>query len=209
MSENSAFKANLKVCLYADKILVAESEDPILWQRILTSLAQKQTATFAPEEKTKASGPIPPSKINEGINNVTDAIDKFAQELNITREEVIGACQPQMEAPYLTLNKKNWEKFVDNTPTRGPNAISRIGLAGALLCLWFDSAGIEGEPSATDCQNVLKTIALVENNPSRSFSNSPWLMKRGKGFHINPSQTSRAIEIAKAYCTALKMAKAA
>ena len=103
---------------------------------------------------------------------------------------------------YCRCSARNWENFIRSTPSRGTGSVSKLGLVGALLCLWHDCAGLEEEPRVSDCQRILKTIKLFEANPTRSFENSPWLMKRGRGISINPARTSHALEIAKNYCTA-------
>ena len=202
MQSSGAFKAKLKIKLYADEKLIVESEDSNLWQyamsRILHGSSDEQNYVQSHNTATTANV-SPPS---HGSHSGSDPVLKFASEIGITVEEAQGACQPSLESPYITLNKRNWENFIRSTPSRGTGSVSKLGLVGALLCLWHDCAGLEEEPRVSDCQRILKTIKLFEANPTRSFENSPWLMKRGRGISINPARTSHALEIAKNYCTA-------
>ncbi len=203
MADKNVIKTKLRIALYAGNELVAESHDKALWHKVFSTLADEDedSRQDKPESFLKSSEPASTQTFYGGsITNSSDAVSKFARDLGITKEEVIGACAPSLEQPYLELDMKYWESFFNTIPAKGPASVSKIGLAATLLCLWFRSAKIEGNPTAADCQQVLETVKTREANPTRSIDNSSWLQRRGKGIVINPARTSKALEIAKMYC---------
>jgi hypothetical protein len=192
-------KASLKVQLTAEDVLVAESEDPELWRKVLSAI---QRSGNAPEdllhhERSDSLEEILPSGAKEKSER---GLKDFADEVGVTEEEIEGACGPREQAPYLQLDEHYWEALKQKTPARGPNAVSPLALTGTMLCLWFKHAGVAGNPTVGQCQAVLGTIKLRDANAMRSVKNCEWLQIRGNGVIINPTQRSKAIRIVKAYC---------
>jgi len=197
MSNESALKAKLKIQLYADTLLIAESNNTELWQNIFAAI---QSGGISLEDKQSKNKP----DTSEGIETPKgkiNGIQGFAHEVGITEEDIIGACSPSLEPPYLHLDEHYWESLRKNTPPRGPSAIAPVPLAATLLSMWFKYSGIDGNPSVRQCHDVLKTIKVQDKNAARSLKNSNWLQKRPNGIVINPSLRSKAVQIAKAYCT--------
>jgi len=199
MSENNPFKANLKISLYANDVLIAESKSAHLWQKVLSAIASGDTE----EAPLIIQKELDNSNEKQEESETDNAISIFAKEINVDRDKIIGACRPSMDPPYIQLDKRYWEKFLNSTPRRGPQSISKLGLASTILCFWFEYAGFQEAPTVSQCQNVLATINAQDNNPTRSLTNSEWIQKSGKGLVINPAKTSRAIEVCSAYCMAM------
>jgi hypothetical protein len=87
------------------------------------------------------------------------------------------------------------------TPSRGRKAIPPIALAATLLILWKEKAKL-GASTIKDCQRVLGTVGLRDDHPKRGLDNCEWLQARPKAIVIiNPAQTSKAVAVARAYCT--------
>lgn len=128
-----------------------------------------------------------------------EAVGFFSEELSILEEKVLGACDPQQTPPYIHLDKHHWEAFKKATPSRGRNAIAAITVAATLLALWMDAARL-GNASIGDAQAVLSTLDIRDKNPERGLRNCEWLRLRGQSILLNPAQTSKAIEMARAYC---------
>jgi hypothetical protein len=194
MSEKTKIKTELKIILQAGDIIVAESIDPILWQKVLAALNM-------PVENSKAI-----NSLNEdlGVNDTElhegGAIEKFAKELGVSVKVLKGACDPSKESPFIHLDKHHWEAFKKQTPARGPKSVSGIILASTLLLLWKEKANL-GDVTVKEAQKVLSTIGLRDNHPYRGLDNCEWLQLRNKNIIINPAQISKAIIMAKSYCT--------
>ncbi len=189
-------KAKLTVTLKADDVLVAESEDPVLWQRLLGVI--QTGAKF--EDRTSA--PQAPAPAHEEHSVDADpAVLRFAKALNVPIAEIEGALSPSKDAPYITLNMHNWEAFKKAVPSRGADAVSPIGLAGTMLALWIKEAKLEAPPTQALALQVLATINLRDPNASRGIKNTKWLMARPGGvITINPAQVSKAVEVARSFC---------
>ena len=87
------------------------------------------------------------------------------------------------------------------SPGRVPKAISHIALDSTLLILWKEQAKL-GDSTVKEAKKILGTVNIRDNHPHRALDNCEWLQLRGsKNIIINPAQTSKAIELAKAYCT--------
>jgi hypothetical protein len=192
-----SIKAKLKVVLQAGETVVAEVEDSLLWQRVLDAINKGGGEHFEADPLVQQAGggngkPKPP---------VNDAIDKFAQLIGITREQAIGACSPTTDSPYMHLDSRYWEAMKNQTPERGPSAYSPMAVAATLLALWFQCAEL-GNATQAQAQAVLATIHIRDRNASRGIQRSTWLQPRSGGVVVlNPAQASRAIAIAKAWCT--------
>lgn len=191
-----SLKAKLHVKLLADDVVVAESNDEHLWRRVLAAIQGVGTRQDPDDGKEEEIG-----ESKEQARRPSGGVKAFAKELGISVDELEGACAPGNEPPYLHLDVHCWEEFKKNTPSRGRNSVAAISLAATLLALWFKHAGIEGRSTQTQAKAVLDTIGLTEPNPSRSIKNAEWLQSRGGGILINPARQSRAIAVAKAYCT--------
>jgi hypothetical protein len=193
--------AKLKIVLQAEEVVVAESEDPVLWRRVLTTIQggaaplggaheEERGEDEGTEEMEQEATPRPSAK---------GAIGKFAAAIGVTPTALVGASEPTAEPPYLVLDAKAWEAFKKNTPPRGPNAVAALQLAGTLLCLWFKYAGINGRPTQAQAAAVLDGLGVVDKNPSRAIKNCPWLQSRPDGIQINPAEMSKAERVAKAF----------
>jgi hypothetical protein len=199
-------KAQLAVRLYAGDVLVAESEDASLWQRVFTIVQKGASDTSgqvaAPSALLDTLEPEKPrQRAQSAYVRPGQGLEGFAEELGVTMEELEGALSPSDSEPFIHLNPHCWEAFKKNTPVRGQGAVSPIALAGTLLSLWFQHAGRPNPPSMAQAQLVLGTINLRDQNPGRGIGNSEWLQLRSGSIVINPAQRSRALSIASAFCT--------
>ena len=188
-----AVKADLKIILQANEVIVAESNDQQLWQKVLAAInagATKVGNTDVASDFGADTGDfIGPS----------DLVSNFSKYLDITNEEAIGSCDPSTDPPYIHLDNHHWENLKKNTPARGSKAISATVLALTLLVLWKKIAGLDG-PTLKEAKDVRNTISAGDKNPLRAVKNCEWLQERNSHIRLNPSQTSKAILIAKAYC---------
>jgi hypothetical protein len=197
-----AVKANLKIQLFANDVVVAESDDKNLWRRVLAAM---QGATELPEneeEELQDNG----SGRSTGGRSAKGAAG-LAKELGVTVTQIVGACGPSADAPYLALDRKCWETFKRNTAARGPSAVSATQLAGTVLCLWFEHGGVEGRPTQAQAKEVLNALGASDKNSSRSIKNCAWLQGRGGGIQINPAEISKAQAVARAFVLKQKVEK--
>ena len=192
-----SIKAKLRISLFANDTIVAETEDPTLWQNVL--LAINSGATDISPAAAPALAPrtgAPPAPMNSN-----DAVDKLARELGLSSDELEGACAPTMEPPYLHLDRHCWEAMKKQTPERGPSAYSAIAVSATLLALWFKASG-QSSPTLLQAQAVLGTIDLKDQNAARGIERTGWLQSRPGGtIVINPSRVSQAVAIAKSFCS--------
>lgn len=190
-------KAKLKVILQADETIVAETEDPVLWQKVLLAINQGGGENFTPNNSNQTSNRADPGSDSGSAGN---AVDKFAQLLGLSREVVEGACAPSTADPYLHLDIHCWEAMKSQTPERGPTAYSPMAIAATLLTLWFRAAGL-GSPTQAQARAVLGTISIQDRNASRGIQRSDWLQSRpGGAIVLNPAHATRAATIAKSFC---------
>lgn len=187
-------KKDLKIKLFAGGQLIAESSDANLWGRVLTAITGGSSQELEEEVVDIADA------------SVVQGVGKFAKALGLSVEQVQGACGPSMEEPYLNLDKHYWESFQKNNNVRGRGAIGPLLVAGTLLALWFEYNRM-GKPTASQALAVLDTIDLTDLNYNRTLNRCSWLQYRDKNILLNPAEMSKAIVIAKAYCTKQSLGK--
>jgi hypothetical protein len=193
--------AKLKIMLTAGETQVAESEDPILWQKVLAAITAAGSGPRAPGlQTTRAANGLGGQDLAMSLQGLSGEVDRMAQELGVEPAILIGACDPTTEPPYLSLNPHCWESLKESTPPRGAGAVSAMALAATLACLWFRHAKL-GTPTPAQVQAILKTVGASEMNPTRAVRNCDWLQARAGGIILNPAEISKAIKIAHAFCT--------
>lgn len=199
-------KAKLRIVLTADDTVVAEAEDPVLWQRVLVAInakgAERDSINVAQSNSSGIAGAA--NEFGGGADSslaAMECVNKFAGLLGLDVETVVGSCAPSMEAPYLHLDPHCWEAMKKQTGERGRNSMSPIALASTLLALWFRAANL-GNATQKAAQVVLGTLGLRDQNASRGLQGSDWLQTRSGGVVIvNPAKNSKALLIAKSYCS--------
>ena len=200
----SGVKAKLKVVLQADETIVAESEDPALWQRVLLAINGSSAALMSTAGGGGAGDTIEQRQklaADDAFGGESQDVQKFARALGIAASVVEGACAPAKASPFLTLDMHCWDAMKEQTPGRGIGATTPMGVAGTLLALWMQSAKL-GTATQAEVQKVLGTISIRDNNPMRSIQSSEWLQGRPGGVIVlNPARAKRAVAIAKAFCT--------
>jgi hypothetical protein len=192
-------KPDLIVKLYAGETVVDESTDPGLWQRVLAEIRG-------------ITAPPPPPKIGDGTSDptpdVSPAIKAFAKAVGVTAEEIVGGLDPTIETPFVHLNSHDWEALKRNTPPKGPGAVPPAVLAATALVLWQRHGGTPDVTLQT-VRATLSTIDLDDPNASRSVGNCDWLQTKGSRVALNPSRSSAATRLLRAYCRREAPAEAA
>jgi hypothetical protein len=189
-------KAKLVVVLKANDVVVAEAEDPALWQRVLAAINAGHRAVASLGSLDESLSDPPP---NDGSDN--SLVIKLAGQLGLTVEPVVAALDPKTASPYLTLSEHCWEAMKKKVPATGPTAMSPIVVAATLLACWFRVAGL-GNPTQAQAQQVLGTINLGDGNPSRGIKRASWLQRRGGGqVALNPAEISRAMKVTAFFCS--------
>jgi hypothetical protein len=205
-----SIKASLKVILMANDVVVAESEDPTIWQSVFTSITQggviqspstqvqnEAQSTFsntvaAPQENAPQSAVSSDNSSGSPLNNL-------ANELGISEDLIQAALSPEVEAPYFHLDHHCWEAYMKSNPSRGNKAIPPVALIATLLAGWFKHIKKEGL-TTKECHNVLKQVHFTANNVNRSLRNSKWLQLKNNNIVINPVETSKALDVFRAFC---------
>lgn len=188
-------KAQLKLILTADNVVIAESDDPQIWQ------AAFQAIQGANVDQVLGMGN---AEQGEGIDWVPEeertAILSLANDLGIEPQDLLSACHPRMIAPYIFLNRHYWEAFKHQTAERGRTAVSNAVLAITLLLLWGEKINLE-RVALRDGMAILRTIVARDDHASRAVENCPWLQKSSGRIVLNPEKISRATAVARAFCT--------
>jgi hypothetical protein len=183
-------KPDLIVKLFAGDTVVDESTDPALWQRVLSEIRGIGGAP-APQKED--------DRVEEVSPNATPAIRDFAKAISVTVEEIVGALGPTAEPPFIHLNSHDWEALKKNTPHRGPGSVPSAVLAATALVLW-QKYGNAPDVTLQAVRATLGTIDLDDPNAARSISNCEWLQSKGSRIVLNPSRSSAATRLLKAYC---------
>lgn len=190
-------KAKLKIVLKANDTVVAESEDPNLWQQILVAINdQKESSVSTMESKEESFVGTMVGKREV----VEDDVIEFSREVGVDPKLAKAACALTKEPPFIHLDKHHYEALKSNTPPRGPKAVAPIVLAATLLILWKEKLGLDNTTSSSEVSSTLATIQLPLKNFKRAIDNCRWLQKRGNDIVINPARTTEAISVAKCYC---------
>lgn len=193
-----AIQAELKIRLLANDVVVAESADPKLWQRVLSAVVGEGALDRVSDRKDE-DDPLRNDGAGAEIGYSATALGNMARKLEVPEDELRGALAPTDEAPYLHLDSRTWEAFKNNFPARGPNAVAAVVLASTALVLWFEELGLDGVATA-QAQAVLGTINVTGKNPSRSIRNCEWLQSRNGRIYLNPARTSQAYAVVRAFC---------
>ncbi len=184
-------KARLKLILMAEDVVIAETDDPQIWQAALQAI-QGDVSCLTPKLDEDSTVEWVPEE--ERI-----AIKALARELDVDVQDLMSACHPRPIQPYIFLSKYHWEAFKRNTPERGRNSVSNAVLALTLLLLWAEKAHIE-KITVRDGYAVLRAISARDEHASRAIENCSWLQTVGGGVHLNPEAISEAIAVARAFC---------
>lgn len=217
-TKGSPLKAAMSVVLKANDVVVAEVDDPVLWNSVFAAISLGRStlaAVPAPSPSPLLSLPLPSGRnALDGQGSTADAViasamantpliepvQKFARELGVDVDVLIGACDPSVTDPFVTLDSHHWEAMRRDLPSRGAKAIAPIQLAASVLCLWARHAGI-GAVTQSMAQNVLANIAGRDPNPGRGLDSSDWLQrKQGGVVTINPAKISKAIVVVAGFC---------
>lgn len=183
-------KANLRIRLLADGVLVGETDDPGLWQTVLAKI------TVA--ERDATGGPADPPRIPDESEDAP--VFCLANELTLSVTTVQAALAPSKEAPFLHLDSRTWEAFKKNFPSRGSGSVSPIALALTALACWFRCLDAD-PPTIAQAHAVIGTIHVTDKNARRSVRNCNWLQQRGNNVIVNPAEITQAISVLQAYCT--------
>jgi hypothetical protein len=196
-------RAKLKVVLQADNTIVAEVEDPALWQAVLRAINKSSQGDVAPltlQGENEDSSGTPPHRRNHG-SPADDAIERMAEQLGVERSLVVGSLSPSSEAPFLHLDMHRWSDMKRQVPGRGPASVNHISLASTLLALWFRSAEL-GNATQAQAQAILGTVGVRDKNPARGLRSSDWLQTRPGGVVIiNAAKFPEALRIGRSFCS--------
>lgn len=202
-------KARMSVVLKANDVVIAEVEDFQLWNAVLSAISAGSSSLLQPgasvvASSTSIAGPSVIDAViatNQANTPMQEPVSKFAKDLGVDVDLLVGACAPSMSEPYLRLDSHHWERMRKDLPSRGPKAVPPIVLAVTILCLWARIGGM-GSVTQAQAQSVLSDLGLRDNNPGRGMAGASWLQKRPGGqVVLNPAQISKAICLASCFCT--------
>jgi hypothetical protein len=193
-----AIKAALKIVLHAGDTVVADSDDPALWHRVLAAIHEEPLIGDIGGDTADVDPPPDPAPPEPPRAPVDPDVVRFADELNLATDAVQRACSPSKQPPYLHLDRAAWQAMKDATPPRGPGSLPRAAVAATLLALWFRRAEL-GSPTVKMVHKVLRTIDVRDKNAARVVREARWLHARGRTIALT-ADASRAITLAKAFC---------
>jgi len=184
-------KPDLIVKLFAGEMLIDQSADAGLWQRVLAEIRGLAPAPSSLQKAAEFSA--------IDVGNVNTAVRAFAKSVGVTPEEIVGSFDPTPEAPFIHLNSHDWEVLKKNTPVKGPGSIAPSVLSATALVLWQKHSSI-GDITLQMVRATISTIDLDDPNAARSVGNCEWLQNKSVRIALNPSRSSAATRLLRAYC---------
>jgi hypothetical protein len=184
-------KPDLTVKLFAGDTLVDESTNVELWQRVLGEIRGLNVPK--PPDHTEDES------VEPKVGTKTSPLAAFAKSINVTVDEITGSLGPTSAAPFIHLDNHDWEALKRNTPAKGSGSISSSVLAATALVLWQKHSAI-GDVTLQAVRAVMSTIDLDDQNAARSVNNCEWLQSRNNRIALNPSRSSAATRLIRAYC---------
>lgn len=183
--------AKLRAAVEVDGKVIAESDDAVLCATILRLLssppghdgAAQDAAAHTVDER--CAGP--------------DGLARLSQDLSLAPAQIIGSIDPSPEPPFIRINKRCWEAFASRVPRKGRGAVAPLAVVLTVLAVWKESAGL-GNATIDEGYRVLQALGLEDKNRKRTIENCEWLLVRGNHIVLNPNETSRAFELARALC---------
>ncbi|UQQ14147.1 hypothetical protein [Xanthomonas arboricola] len=204
--KDGPLKAAMSVVLKANNVVVAEVDDPILWNEVFSAinlgnsrLAPPAAALPTASASLQAADPA----VTAAVANTPaiEPIDKLAKEVGVSLDVLVAACEPMSIEPYARIDIHHWEKMKKDLPVRGPKAMPPIVLTATILCLWNRHAGF-GSVTQAQAQNVLGGLGVRDNNPGRGIAGCDWLQQKpGALVVLNPAKVSKAICVTSCFCT--------
>lgn len=185
---------DLIVKLFVGDVLVDQSTDVSLWQRVLAEIKGIESPKGEIDGPTKGGNTRKPARAG-----IEGAVDAFAEAIGVTVEELEGGLDPQPSAPFISLDGRSWEALKKNTPSRGQGSVSQTVLAATALALWQKQQDI-GDVTISAIKAVMATIDLDDANINRSIANCDWLQLKGARVVLNPSRLTSAGRVLRAYC---------
>lgn len=184
----------LRVALFAGEVEVASTEDTKIWLATMAAI----TGVGAAEVKLLHQAGSASADDVFATGSAPVGIAALADELNVSLNELVAACSPMTDKPFIELDHRNWEALKANTAPRGPGSVSGTVLAATLLLLWARHADV-GKVTTSACTGVIQTIGHSERNQARSLRNCDWIQVREDGLRLNPARVSAAHKLARAY----------
>lgn len=200
-------KAELTVRLSAGGVVVAESDDPDLWQDVLALITGRRAPTTtgpraAPREPASTERRPTPSDERSAVLGLLSPLQRFAADLGIDEDQARGACAPDEDAPFLHLDPERLAAFQADRPRRGPTAVSAITLALTLLILWREARGEPAAATLAEGQAILAELGRKDPNARRAVRACSFLALDGDRASVALGRTLGALALAKSYCTA-------
>jgi hypothetical protein len=206
--KDGPLKAAMSVVLKANNVVVAEVDDPILWNEVFSAinLGNSRLAPTVPPAAAVVQAPsgLPAADpvVAAAVANTPaiEPINKLAKEIGVSLDVLVAACEPMSTEPYARLDIHHWEKMKKDLPVRGPKAMPPIVLTATILCLWNRHAGF-GSVTQAQAQSVLGGLGVRDNNPGRGLSGCDWLQQKPGGVvALNPAKVSKAICVMSCFC---------
>ena len=180
----------------ADETIIAESDDPTLWQSTLAAM-QQAPLPFVNESPTRQDA-------SDGVarqrNAGDEALQKLARDAGVSVPELVGAIAPSMSEPHITLDSHCWSAMKAGTAERGPSAYGSTALVATFMALWSIAAGV-ASPTLGQVSEVLGRLGVADRNALGGLQRSFWLQLRSSGqIIVNPAHYPVATKILRAFC---------
>jgi len=199
MTNDELIRSNLRVVLYAGEQVIAEVEDPVLWQRILAVMTKQSEGEDLGLIGTNEDSTFPEIESQDIDMNQPDLVNSFAKELGLHTADLEGACDPTQQSPFIRLDKRSWAAWRSRTPEKGRKAVSPEAIVATLLTLWLAKLG-KSIVTFKQIRDVLNDVGITSKNMGRSINNCKWLQTRPNGnVRLHPSHIELAINAAKSF----------
>ncbi len=131
--------------------------------------------------------------------SVSGPLAAFADELEVTPQQLQAALRPEPAPPYLSVNPHHWAHFKERSPRSGRSATNDVQFVAMALSLWFRHLD-RSPPALADVRLAVRQSQLTTKNATRSIENAPALQRQGETVSVRPTEFLLARNVVRTLC---------
>lgn len=187
--DSSPFEARMRLRVGETDLLFEGSE---AFLRELLPLALARLVPGAGVSVAPAPAPSTPP-------TVSGPIAAFAEELEVSPQQLQAALRPETAPPYLSVNPHHWAHFKERAPRSGRSATNDVQFVAMALSLWFRHLD-RSPPALADVRLAVRQSQLTTKNATRSIENAPALQRQGEAVSVRPTEFLLARNVVRTLC---------
>ena len=185
----SPFEARMRLRIGETDLLFEGSEAflrellPLALSRLVPGATPVATAAPA----APAAAPVP------------GPLAAFAEELEVSPQQLQAALRPEAAPPYLSVNPNHWAHFKERSPRSGRSATNDVQFVAMALSLWFRHLD-RSPPALADVRQAVRQSQLTTKNATRSIENAVALQRQGETVSVRPTEFLLARNVVRTLC---------